>query len=185
MTRSMKAVPSWLTCSGRWSSEPRRLPHDPPFYRSVQTPGRDRASCLNRAIEPQARGTAREPPGVPPGQDAWPDLRETLAPDASQLRGGDRPSGRQRDLPPRQGRRDRRPRECRRLRASPQPVCRRPGRPDVLAHPDRGAGAARHDPDRQRPVRHRPPLPGAGRPDDHSGVTGRAQRGQARLRRRR
>ena len=53
------------------------------------------------------------------------------------------------------------PRERRRLRPRHQPVRRRPGRPDLLARDDRGAGAARDDPDHQRPVRRVAPVPGA------------------------
>ena len=119
----------------------------------------------------EARRPAGQRPAVPLGPDARPDLREAVAADAGQLRGRDRPARRQRDLPPRQGRRHGEPREHRRLRAGHQPVRRRPGRADLRARHGRGAGPARDDPDHQRPLRPGPPVPGAGRhADDPGGV---------------
>ena len=71
------------------------------------------------------------------------------------------------------------PREHRRLRPGHQPVRRRPGRADLRARDGRGAGAARHDPDHQRPVRHGPPVPGDGRHDDDPGGARAASTGSS------
>ena len=140
---------------------------------------------LDRAVDAEARRPARAGARSCSGADARPALREAVAADPRQLRGGDRPARRQRDLPARQGRRPRRPRERRRLRPGHQPVRRRPGRADLRPRDGRGAGPARDDPGHQRPVRRRPPCQAMADLLTIREDVRPPRRGQARLRRRR
>ena len=135
----------------------------------------------------KSKFAARAARAAAAGPRDGPAVREAVAADARQLRGGHGPSRRQLDVPGQRGRL-RPPRERRRFRPRAGRVRRRGRRPRQPPPDGRRTGRALHLLGHQRPDRFRPSLPGAGRSvhDPRAGrQAGRAHAGLDRRRQQR